>query len=65
MPGCQIVGTMRPRVWKDDDGWVCDQTTRCLKCGGIDFTRLAEDATFTQAIEASAKGWPTTIEEDS
>ncbi len=58
MPGCRIVGAEKPKVWKDDFGWNCDQTTECLKCGDINFDRLVEDATWDEAVAAASKARP-------
>jgi hypothetical protein len=38
------VGVEKPTVWKDpDEGWKCDQTVECSKCGDILFNSLADD----------------------
>lgn len=55
---CRVVGSDKPQVWRDDEGWVCDQTTVCLKCGSMNFERLAEETSWAEAMEASRGARP-------
>lgn len=52
MSACQVTG-WRPEVWKDDDGWRCDQNVQCAKCSAVWSNSLAEGATWHEAIAAS------------
>lgn len=63
MPGCDVVALEKPMVWKDaDNGWVCDQATICRKCKAVGFDRLAEDATWGDAMAAVVDARPVTHE---
>jgi len=55
---CDVVGSEKPTVWKDEYGWVCDQTTFCRTCKVVNFERLAEDKTWSEAMAASTKARP-------
>lgn len=63
MSRCKPVAIDRPAVWKDDFGWNCDQSIRCLTCGDCWSDRLAEDTTWLSAIAASAGAREITTEE--
>lgn len=64
MPGCDVVGRNKPMVWRDDDGWRCDQTVRCRACRSVWFAYLADEGvTWEEAILASRNARP--IEEKS
>lgn len=58
MSRCDVVGADKPQVWKDDDGWTCSQTTVCRTCKAMSITTLAEDATWTEAMQASTEARP-------
>lgn len=55
--GCQPSGE-KMSVWKDDDGWKCEQVVMCLKCHDLWFDTLAEGVEFPEAIAACVKARP-------
>lgn len=58
MSRCKVVGIDRPQVWKDDHGWNCTQSTECLTCHMVNSDRLAEDATWDEAMRSSIEARP-------
>lgn len=43
----------KPFVFKEGDGWSCSVGSVCQKCGDVGLDRLADEASWDEAISAA------------